>query len=339
MDSSTNSEKALSKPPGGALQAAIGAYLEPSVVKQQVQVIQQVMREAMKENEHYGTIPGCGDKKVLMKSGAEKLGFTFRIAPEYEVNRADLPGGHREYQVTCRLRSIHSGDLVGSGVGLCSTMESKYRWRNGELKCPSCGKSGTVIKGKAEFGGGWLCWQRKDGCGAKFEDGDPRIEKQPRGRVDNPDIADTFNTVLKMAKKRAHVDAILTATAASDIFTQDLEDTVVGEVIDTVAVEPPPAEPPGERPRPAPVPDQQPVGATKRERIWGVAKTQAEAIEPAAGHERWNQIAAEKIQALLPVFNAQRMDDVRDDMVDAFLDKLEASFHQQPPQASNGRGF
>jgi hypothetical protein len=32
------------------------------------------------------------------------------------------------------------------------------------------------------------------------------------------------NTCLKMAKKRAHVDAILTATAASDIFTQDVED-------------------------------------------------------------------------------------------------------------------
>ena len=33
-----------------------------------------------------------------------------------------------------------------------------------------------------------------------------------------------YNTVLKMAKKRALVDAVLTATAASDIFTQDLED-------------------------------------------------------------------------------------------------------------------
>lgn len=32
------------------------------------------------------------------------------------------------------------------------------------------------------------------------------------------------NTILKMAKKRALVDATLTATAASDVFTQDLED-------------------------------------------------------------------------------------------------------------------
>lgn len=38
------------------------------------------------------------------------------------------------------------------------------------------------------------------------------------------DIADVYNTVLKMAKKRAMVDAVLTVTAASDIFTQDIED-------------------------------------------------------------------------------------------------------------------
>ena len=40
--------------------------------------------------------------------------------------------------------------------------------------------------------------------------------------TDNP--ADHYNTVFKMAKKRALVDAVLTTTAASDIFTQDLED-------------------------------------------------------------------------------------------------------------------
>jgi hypothetical protein len=37
--------------------------------------------------------------------------------------------------------------------------------------------------------------------------------------------ADLYNTVLKMAKKRALVDAVLTATAASDIFVQDMEDS------------------------------------------------------------------------------------------------------------------
>ena len=42
--------------------------------------------------------------------------------------------------------------------------------------------------------------------------------------VANPDIADDYNTVRKMACKRAHVAAILFVTCASEIFTQDVED-------------------------------------------------------------------------------------------------------------------
>ncbi len=38
------------------------------------------------------------------------------------------------------------------------------------------------------------------------------------------DFFSQINTVLKMAKKRAYVDGILTATGASSIFTQDIED-------------------------------------------------------------------------------------------------------------------
>ena len=44
---------------------------------------------------------------------------------------------------------------------------------------------------------------------------------------ENPDIADCYNTVLKMAYKRALVAATLNATAASDIFIQDLDDTPI----------------------------------------------------------------------------------------------------------------
>ena len=47
-------------------------------------------------------------------------------------------------------------------------------------------------------------------------------EKGKAGDGGSP--ADYYNNVLKMAKKRAFVDAVLTATAASDIFAQDLED-------------------------------------------------------------------------------------------------------------------
>src|ERR1019366_4062338 len=92
--------------------------------------------------------------------------------------------------------------------------------------CPTCGKTGTVIKGKQEYGGGWLCFAKKGGCGAKFPFNDKRIQDQNVGDVPNPDIADLVNTLEKMADKRALVAATLLATGCSDIFTPDLEDGV-----------------------------------------------------------------------------------------------------------------
>lgn len=38
------------------------------------------------------------------------------------------------------------------------------------------------------------------------------------------DFFSQINTIIKMAKKRAYVDAVMTATGASSIFTQDMED-------------------------------------------------------------------------------------------------------------------
>jgi hypothetical protein len=43
-------------------------------------------------------------------------------------------------------------------------------------------------------------------------------------RLDNEDIYSQVNTILKMAKKRALVDAALSAGRLSDVFTQDIED-------------------------------------------------------------------------------------------------------------------
>jgi hypothetical protein len=205
---------------------AVGAPMSVEDIVAQVQLIQKVMDKVMTDGEHYGKIPGCGDKKTLLKPGAEKLCMTFRIAPKYVIQETRLERGHKEYRVVCSLESINGNAFLGSGVGECSTMESKYRYRGGARKCPVCGKE-TIItakKFKLSDPGGWLCWAKKGGCGATWLPGAPEIENQSIEKVENPDPADTYNTVLKMAKKRAFVDATITATAASDIFTQDIGD-------------------------------------------------------------------------------------------------------------------
>lgn len=163
---------------GSAITVAGDVQQELTVkdVVRQVEKIQELMRSVMRDGEHYGIIPGT-EKPTLYKAGAEKLCFLFRLAPEFVVEQKDLSNLHREYKVVCTLRNMQTGNVVGTGVGLCLTMERKYRYRK--------------VNGK---------------------------------QIDNPDIADQYNTVLKMAKKRALIDATITACAASDIFTQDLED-------------------------------------------------------------------------------------------------------------------
>lgn len=186
-------------------------------VLQQIGAIQSLMKEAMKENEHYGKIPGCGDKLVLLKPGAEKLAFMFRLAPTYEIRTKDFEKGHREYEVITTLTHIPSGQIIAQGVGICSTLESKFRFRY--IDSPYKPNQAEAERLKAEGKGKW----KKNGSNWTWQD-----------KIEFDNIQDNYNTVLKMAKKRSLVDAILTATAASDIFTQDLEDFVNDEInIDT----------------------------------------------------------------------------------------------------------
>lgn len=207
----------------------IGTTLTAQNVKQQVQLIQQVMKDAMVENTHYGVIPGCGNKPTLLKAGAEKLCLTFRLSPTYTVTKTDLGGSHREYEVRCTLTHIPSQKVFGEGVGVCSTMEGKYRYRGNAFEETGDPIPKDAKEKKADY--------RKQGFGMKKID-DKWVWVKYGEKQENPDIADTYNTVLKMAKKRAHVDAVLTATAASDIFAQDLEDLPQEEVKERTMITP-----------------------------------------------------------------------------------------------------
>ncbi len=190
----------------------------------QVALIQRIMTAAMKEGEHYGRIPGCGDRPTLLKPGAEKLCLIFRLAPAYDVQERQLERRHREYRVTATLTSITTQVVIGQGVGSCSTLEGKYRFRASAAEPTDRAvprayweiRQEDPVKAQELIGGKGFTVKKVDGQGWMIAKGGEKME------TDNP--ADSYNTVLKMAKKRALVDAVLTTTAASDIFTQDLED-------------------------------------------------------------------------------------------------------------------
>ncbi len=175
--------------------------LKKEDVLAQKTLVRQVMESVMKDNTHYGVIPGC-KQPSLYKAGSEVILSTFRIAVNPIVEDLSTRDCFR-YRVTCQ-GVLPSGEIVGAGIGECSTDEEKYKWRGSV--CP------------AEFDG-----TPEDRRRIKYSKPSTWNKEGTTAQVrTNP--ADLANTVLKMAKKRAQIDLTLTCTACSDVFVQDLED-------------------------------------------------------------------------------------------------------------------
>lgn len=208
-----------------AVPATVPAYavteLTVGDITNRLKKIEAVQREAMKPKIDYGVIPGTGTKPTLLKAGAEKLCVLFRLDPQFETKRIEHEDGHVTVVSTCVIYHQMSGQRLGSATAECSSREAKYAYRKASRVCPSCGKD-AIIKGKAEYGGGWVCFKKKDGCGAKFADNAPEIVTQPTGRAANEDLPDTFPTVRRMAEKRALVAATRLVTGASAIFDEEM---------------------------------------------------------------------------------------------------------------------
>jgi hypothetical protein len=169
-------------------------------IRAQVNLVQEVMQAVMKRETHYGVIPGT-KKPSLYKAGAEVLCATFRIADRYEVEDLTVDGMAR-FRVRCIGTHQTTGVVLGEGMGECSSHEEKYKWR-----AAIC---------KEEFDATPENMRR-----IKFSKYQGNVEKKQQVRTEP---ADQANTILKMACKRAKIAMTLNAVAASDCFTQDIED-------------------------------------------------------------------------------------------------------------------
>lgn len=240
----------------------------------QVQLIQQVMDKVMKSDEHYGTIPGT-NKPTLLKPGAEKLCLTFRLDPDYEIIREVRDKDFIAYTVKCRLSHIPTGKPIASGIGSCNSRETKYRYRHVEestgtplpKKYWDARKAGDNKEMKRLLGG--------DGFRAAKIDNQWVIARSEKIENDNP--WDLDNTLIKMACKRALVAATLNATAASDIFTQDVED-MPEELLGGKKTPAPQKQQPEQQPEPEPTMEAEIIddngwSDAQRKKIWAMCKT------------------------------------------------------------------
>jgi hypothetical protein len=220
---------------GSALPTTIQAV---NSVKERMNLVTTIYKEIMVRDQDFGVIPGCGTKPSLLKPGAEKLMMAFRISAvaekvEVENIAGYLVDGHRDYRVTIVLIGP-GGEMLGGGVGSCSTLEKKYRYRTGPKEMTDMDvpkeywnlRKTNPSKAQDLLGGPGYST-------AKDDKGNWKICEKASASIENPDPADQWNTCLKMAKKRALIDACLTSLGASTIFTQDIEDITDSATITT----------------------------------------------------------------------------------------------------------
>ena len=161
---------------------------------------QNIVRANMVEGHDFGVIPGT-KKPTLLKPGAEKIAKLLGLSDLYEIIDRQEDWDKPFFRV-----------VIAEGLGECNSLESKYRWRwVFPSDVPENLEKGKLLSREINTKRG----------------------KAKQYRLENEDIYSQVNTILKMAKKRALVDASLSAGRLSDVFTQDVEDMghTTGDII------------------------------------------------------------------------------------------------------------
>ncbi len=170
-------------------------------IVEMVSLLREAMKTALVEGEDYGSVGGS--KPALMKPGAEKLLKMFALSASITDVREERDGGHLSVRTTVAVRDRRTGTHVADGIGEANTREARYarRWLFAS-ELPE-GVDPSKLQSRERQG--------RNGPYTQY-------------MAPNDDLYTLHNTVLKMSKKRALVDAVLTATHSSGLFAQDLED-------------------------------------------------------------------------------------------------------------------
>lgn len=170
---------------------------------QKVRVLQSTLKNILTERHDYGKIPGCGDKPTLLKPGAEKILMAMGITATYELieHTEKFEGlGFFAYTVKCILNK--NGIKITEGLGHANSKEKKWAYEYVYEKDLPDGANKDLLKKKKI--------NSESGTFYKYE-----VEADANSKA---------NTILKMAKKRAQIDAVLSVASLSEIFTQDFDD-------------------------------------------------------------------------------------------------------------------
>lgn len=185
-------------PQSGQVQA-YEAPLTPAILIERRALIKAAITEVMVEGVHFGVIPGT-NKHSLLKDGAELLLSMFHIAVEPVVEDLCTPTEVR-WKVEARGIAMGTGMYLGSGIGVCSSNEEKYRWRRAKTR--------KEFDKMYERDPGMVRIKYGEYNGRETED--YQVRQSPY---------DAYQTILSMADKRASVALCKRVLAASECLSQ-----------------------------------------------------------------------------------------------------------------------
>lgn len=168
-----------------------------------VKTLQSTLKNILVDNHDYGKIPGCGDKPTLLKPGAEKILMALGITSSYElIEHTETFEGKGFFAYTVKCILFKNGSKITEGLGHANSKEKKWALEFVYEKDLPQGSDKDLLKKKK--------FETSKGTFYKYE-----VEADANSKA---------NTILKMAKKRAQIDAVLTVASLSEIFTQDFDD-------------------------------------------------------------------------------------------------------------------
>ena len=180
-----------------------------SLATQNVQLVERLLgARTLRTGIDYGVIPGTGNKNakpVLLLPGAQKLCAAFQMSPSFRVNDQLKEFGDTPFmyvEIECVLTHQITGVTIASAIGSCNTRETRYafRWLY-ENEVLAAGLDPATLKKKSFKGKDGSSWYHT------YQAPTPPSE-----------VYSTFNTVLKIAQKRALVSAVYNATGAAEFF-------------------------------------------------------------------------------------------------------------------------
>ena len=167
------------------------SMLTPDQTRARAQWVRDVTKAALTEGVDYGRIPGTGDKPTLLKPGAEMLILAAGLG--FEMDKVDDAEARAHHGVTYTCTIKRAGDFT---VAQCDGYAGYDEFR--------------FYVGADEA-------ERRERANAAQYKRAARPERFVEYRA-------PWNTLVKMAQKRALVGAALNATAASGLFIADLDD-------------------------------------------------------------------------------------------------------------------